>query len=1048
MDNNVTSSDAFDEQRDSNGHCMGKKRKRVLEFNLEGNEVQTCGQHCEVGGADPATAAQPTCQTDQGIVRPIVEKVVVFPRSAINTQSCYTRKECEPGASQGHSTTTTTRASVLPSETNKCVTIANGVDNVPVHQFFLPSDDESDSAAPESCAESNEQNENEESTPPLGLESGKFREAPVPRIATAPAKTGVKFCGPHHVFTVVPVGSGELRPDSKEPQTCAVVPDPAAGTDSKQVHESKSQIFPTGVHYSPYSTVKASTLGHRLAYSPYHSIVRGGQIPAAYNPYHTITGLEPTTYQRSETGLRRVSTSKREYGVGGSSVPPSLVNVALVPAAGASPFSSRVSVGATGAPTLSGLHRARTMPCKTLRMFPEEAAQASPVDSEGHLPSEHPTVQSINQMTICSAGGLSIDVGSTDGKNVKIHGAVESPEQLPLLPSSLESGKADAAMKEESRQTWENKAQFVLACIGNAVGLGNMWRFPYLCYKSGGGAFLVPYFLMLFVCGIPLLLMEVTVGQYTRRGPIAAMGKICPLFKGAGVGTVVISFLLSTYYNVILAWAIYYLVQSFYSELPWTSCNTTWAMNCFDDYGPNVTAPEGMKSVTEEFFDEVVLEKTGGIHEFGELRLELLLALFVAWMLVYFALWKSVKSSGRVVYVTATLPYLLIGGFVWRALTLPGASRGLQYFFTPRWELLTDAEVWINAAAQNFNSIGIAFGSMIAFSSYNKFNNNIVSDTWAITLTNSLTSVLAGTIVFSTLGNIALEQGKEIDDVVAEGPGLVFVVYPQALAKMPYANVWAVLFFTLLLILGVDSQFATVEVIVTSLKDAFPNWIKKYLRRHEFLVLAVCTVSFLLGIPNIMQGGIYFFTLIDYYTAAISLMYLAFFEVVAIVWVYGADRLARNVQEMTGRMPSLYFRFCWYLAAPILILTIWIFSMVDYKRPSYNNGEYAYPDWAIGIGWLFASCSIIPIPVFAVIAIINAKGTTLWEKMKNSIRSPIEDCSCCGSTINCLHEAHNHSSNQNKVKLVVYTPHSSNDAITAGKVNQVKETEMNGENVI
>uniref|UniRef100_A0A0P4W1Q3 Transporter n=1 Tax=Scylla olivacea TaxID=85551 RepID=A0A0P4W1Q3_SCYOL len=625
---------------------------------------------------------------------------------------------------------------------------------------------------------------------------------------------------------------------------------------------------------------------------------------------------------------------------------------------------------------------------------------------------------------------------------------VEDPRELQIAEEGR-SGKNEGAMKEEeSRQTWENKAQFILACIGNAVGLGNMWRFPYLCYKSGGGAFLLPYFLMLFLCGIPLLLMEVTVGQYTRRGPIAAMGKICPLFKGAGVGTVVISFLLSTYYNVIMAWVIYYLVHSFYSELPWTSCNATWAVNCFDDFGPNVTAPAGMKSVTEEFFDQVVLEKTGGIHEPGELRLELLLALFVAWVAIYFALWKSIRSSGRVVYVTATLPYLLIGAFVWRALTLPGASRGLQYFFSPRWELLANAEVWINAAAQNFNSIGIAFGSMIAFSSYNKFNNNIVVDTWAITLTNSLTSLLAGTIVFSTMGNIALEQGKDIDDVVAEGPGLVFVVYPQALAKMPYANVWAVLFFSLLLVLGVDSQFATVEVIVTSLTDAFPNWIKKYLRRHEFLVLVVCTVSFLLGIPNIMQGGIYFFNLIDYYTAAISLMYLAFFEVVAIVWIYGANRLARNVQEMTGRMPSLYFRFCWYLAAPVLILTIWIFSMVDYQRPSYNKGEYAYPDWAIGIGWLFASCSIAPIPIFAVIAVINAKGTTLWEKVKNSIRSPIEDCPCCGDALNCLEEKHHHSSFKEKVKLVVYTPDTNNDTVSEGKSDQMKEAEINGENVV
>lgn len=1020
----------------------------MLGFLVDG-EVQTCGQQNEMNGAACGSAPLPTCHAGDSVVHRPTEKVDVPPPSDSKTLS--SRKEAEHEVLQSQLQGVT--EPVLPSKTRKCLSVSSNGDTASVHQFFLPSDDEVDNTVAQENGELN--GHPEETTSPLGLNNGIFHEPRLPKIATAPAKAGVKFCGTKHVFTVVPVGSGELRTgniEPLEPQTISAPTDDVGETDITQVPSVKSQIFPTCFHYSPYNTVKESPVGRRVAYSPYHTVTRGGQLPAAYNHYHTITGLEPASYQPSEHGgLRRV-TSKREYGVGGSSALPALFNLV---GSTASPLSSKGSLRNAGTrtpPFPSGLHRVRTLPCPApgvLRAFPEEGANPSPVGSECRLPPEHATVQSLNQMTVRSAGGLSIDVGSTDGRNVKIHGAVECPEQLPLLPSDLGSEKNEGAMKEEeSRQTWENKAQFILACIGNAVGLGNMWRFPYLCYKSGGGAFLLPYFLMLFLCGIPLLLMEVTVGQYTRRGPIAAMGKICPLFKGTGVGTVVISFLLSTYYNVIMAWVIYYLVHSFYSELPWTSCNATWAVNCFDDFGPNVTAPAGMKSVTEEFFDEVVLEKTGGIHEPGELRLELLLALFIAWVVIYFALWKSIRSSGRVVYVTATLPYLLIGAFVWRALTLPGASRGLQYFFSPRWELLANAEVWINAAAQNFNSIGIAFGSMIAFSSYNKFNNNIVVDTWAITLTNSLTSLLAGTIVFSTMGNIALEQGKDIDDVVAEGPGLVFVVYPQALAKMPYANVWAVLFFSLLLVLGVDSQFATVEVIVTSLTDAFPNWIKKYLRRHEFLVLIVCIVSFLLGIPNIMQGGIYFFNLIDYYTAAISLMYLAFFEVVAIVWIYGADRLARNVQEMTGRMPSLYFRFCWYLAAPILILTIWIFSMVDYQRPSYNKGEYAYPDWAIGIGWLFASCSIAPIPIFATIAVVNAKGTTLWEKVKNSIRSPIEDCPCCGDALNCLEDKHHHSSFKEKIKLVVYTPHANNDTISEGKLDQMKEAEINGENVV
>lgn len=621
-----------------------------------------------------------------------------------------------------------------------------------------------------------------------------------------------------------------------------------------------------------------------------------------------------------------------------------------------------------------------------------------------------------------------------------------------VAPDEKYTGDDGGKGSGESRGTWNNKAQFILACVGYAVGLGNIWRFPYLCYKSGGGAFLIPYLIMLFLCGIPLLLMELAIGQYTRRGPIGAMAKICPLFKGAGVGTVMISFLLGTYYNVIIAWTIFYLFQSFNKEgLPWRDCQQEWALNksfsfnCFDSkIGPNMTVPNNTKSPTQAFFDEVLLEKTSGIDVPGEIRLELVLALFCAWILVYFSLWKSIKSSGKVVYVTATVPYLLIGVFLWRALTLDGAEIGLKYFFQPKWELLLEAEVWVNAAAQNFNSIGIAFGSLIAFSSYNKSSNNIIMDTWAISLTNSFTSLLAGLIVFSTLGNIAKEQGAEIDDVVAQGPGLVFVVYPQALAKFPYANIWAALFFFMLLILGLDSQFATVEVIITSLKDGFPDLVRKYLKRHEILVLIVCLISFLLGLPNVTQGGIYFFQLIDYYAAAVSLMYLAFFEVIAVVWIYGANRLARNVKEMTGRMPSAYFRTCWYFIAPILILAIWLFSMIDYAPPTYNKGEYHYPPWAIGLGWCIALLSIGPIPLFAVIAIIKAKGNTLYEKLCNSLRSTIDGCPCCGRPDLCHNDSFEKPTEVNNypVKLTTYNTSPMNG--TMKSMAQNSDSTVNG----
>ena len=179
--------------------------------------------------------------------------------------------------------------------------------------------------------------------------------------------------------------------------------------------------------------------------------------------------------------------------------------------------------------------------------------------------------------------------------------------------------------------------------------------------------------------------------------------------------------------------------------------------------------------------------------------------------------------------------------------------------------------------------MGIAFGSLIAFSSYNKFRGPVLRDTLIVTLVDAFISLLCGCAVFAVLGNLAHQQDKEVDQVVADGPGLVFVVFPHALSQMPYPQLWSVVFFCLVLFLGVDSQFATVEVIITSIKDGWEG-ASKYKLSQEMLVLIVCVSSFFCGLPHIFQGGIYTFHILDYYSATISLMYIAFFETIAIVW--------------------------------------------------------------------------------------------------------------------------------------------------------------------
>uniref|UniRef100_A0A3Q1BKN5 Transporter n=2 Tax=Amphiprion ocellaris TaxID=80972 RepID=A0A3Q1BKN5_AMPOC len=557
-----------------------------------------------------------------------------------------------------------------------------------------------------------------------------------------------------------------------------------------------------------------------------------------------------------------------------------------------------------------------------------------------------------------------------------------------LVKLSMEFGSGRTAMVTQgaamdeppSRPTWSRQIEFTLAGIGCAVGLGNVWRFPYLCYRSGGGAFLVPYLLMLFVLGIPLLYMELAIGQYTRRGPVHALASVCPLLKGVGIASVAISFIMCIYYNVVITWALYYLFSSFQAPLPWQNCNNTWNT-------PNCTAhaingSNFSSTASQEFFKYKMLEQTDGVHEAGTLRWQLFLILILAWILIYLCIFKGVKSTGKVVYFTALFPYVILIALLINNVQLPGATDGITYFIVPEWDKLRSVDVWVNAAAQIFNSIGIGFGSLLAMSSYNSFNNNILKDTLTISIINSLTSILAGFVIFSAFGYMSYLQGIPIRQLAVDGPGLVYIVYPQAFANMPVAQLWAVMFFFMLLCLGLDSEFAMVEVMVTSLMDAFHRDLMNIFRRKEFFVLAICGVACLLGIPCVMQVGIYVFQLMDHYTAIVSIMFLAFFEVIAICWSYGVTRLSANVKEMNGSRPNIFFRVCWLVVAPVLITVILIFSIIQFKPARYE--QYVFPSWAQGVGWCIALASIIWIPLGAIHTLWLLPGTLL-QKLKLSI---------------------------------------------------------------
>ncbi|XP_076578487.1 sodium- and chloride-dependent GABA transporter 2-like [Chaetodon auriga] len=543
-----------------------------------------------------------------------------------------------------------------------------------------------------------------------------------------------------------------------------------------------------------------------------------------------------------------------------------------------------------------------------------------------------------------------------------------------LLPSSSSSPE-----KMEERGQWSNKIEFILSVAGSIIGLGNMWRFPYLCYKNGGGAFLIPYLIFLFTCGVPVFFLETALGQYTSEGGITCWRKISPLFEGLGYGTQVIVTLLNFYYIIVLAWGIFYLSYSFSWDLAWSSCNNTWnTENCVEFQRRNTSINQpinlNMTSPVIEFWERRALRISPGIDHMGSLNWDLALCLFIAWIMCYFCIWKGVKSTGKVVYFTATFPYVMLIVLLIRGLTLPGAGIGIQFYLYPDLGRLADPQVWMDAGTQIFFSYAICLGSLTALGSYNKYNNNCYKDCLSLCFLNSGTSFVAGFAIFSILGFMSYEQNVPISEVAESGPGLAFIAYPRAVSMMPFSPLWAALFFIMIVFLGLDSQFVCVESLVTAVVDMYPAVFRRKNRRELFL-LAVSLFSFFMGLTMLMEGGMYVFQLFDYYAASgMCLLFMAIFESVCIAWVYGADRFYDNIEDMIGYRPGPYIKYCWLFFTPATCIGTFAFSLIKYTPLKYNN-EYVYPWWGYVIGWLLALASMVCIPLWMVYKISTTQGT-------------------------------------------------------------------------
>ncbi|XP_067903922.1 sodium- and chloride-dependent neutral and basic amino acid transporter B(0+)-like isoform X2 [Heterodontus francisci] len=523
------------------------------------------------------------------------------------------------------------------------------------------------------------------------------------------------------------------------------------------------------------------------------------------------------------------------------------------------------------------------------------------------------------------------------------------------------------------RGNWSSKTDYLLSVIGCAVGLSNVWRFPYLAYRNGGGV---------------------------------------------GISMVLFSTIIDVTYNCIIGYSLYYLFASFQSPLPWADCFSWWGADetcsripkdplcnlTLDDgyfeivnttwlHVNNETCPNGSEidiphqSPSEQYWDKVVLRRTSSIDETGEIVWYLALCLFLAWLIVGAALSKGIKSSGKVVYFTATFPYVVLTILLIRGVTLEGAEKGIEFYIGSQSDFskLTDAEVWKDAATQIFYSLAVGWGSLITLSSYNKFHNNCYRDTIIVCVVNCATSVFAGFVIFSILGHMAHIQDKPVSEVAQSGFGLAFIAYPEALAQLPWAPLWSILFFFMLITLGLDSQFVAVEAIITTLMDQFPKFLRS---KRLYLTTGVCLLFYALSLVCVTQAGIYWINLIDHSCAGWGILVVAILELVSISWIYGVNRFIKDIEMMIGERNWLFWpwwRVCWFFISPCLLTTILIWSLATFAPPKYGSVEY--PVWATALGWCIVIFCLMWIPIVAIKKVNQAKGSTLCQKISAACTS-------------------------------------------------------------
>jgi len=495
---------------------------------------------------------------------------------------------------------------------------------------------------------------------------------------------------------------------------------------------------------------------------------------------------------------------------------------------------------------------------------------------------------------------------------------------------------------------------------------------------------LIPYFTMALIIGFPMFTLETSIGQLTKKDMIGAW-KMMPISKGVGWAAAIALFVVNTYYTVVLTWLARYMVASFSAVLPWTHCDNAWntpQCHLYTTDSSNTTSNVNSTSIElgsttpiEEFWENEVLTLSADVYTVGGINWSLFTCLLIMWIVIYFCIWKGIKWTAKILYFTVPVPFLLLFVVLIRGLTLDGAADGIWFFIKPDLTKLASSEVWMNAAEQVCFSYTLCNGVITTLSSHNRIHHNFLRSAMVIIGLNIFTSITSGFAVFSIIGFMAKTQNTTVDMVAQGGPGLAFVVYPQALSLLPCPQLWSVLFFAMMLLLSLDSEFEQQECLCQAIRELLPKRYRSMKYSNEITIGVTTFIMFLISITMVTEGGYYVFQIFEFGGSGWCYIFIATYEALAIGWCFGGHKYADYLEKMLGCRSIFFswFIWCWKLLVPVTGITFIVMSFAQYKPLSYSDGTQ-YPLWSELIAWSISLASILIVPICSLYVLITTPG--------------------------------------------------------------------------